>query len=115
MRHHYVPRFLLRAWTGDDGCLEFVRVDNQELRSRRRAPKSVAWQDDLYTMDLPRADQMDPQSVETGFLQRVDDRAAKAHKKLMNQNTLTPEESNDWIVFLDVPAYKVSRGSFLSS
>lgn len=100
VRHHYIPRFLLRAWTGYDGCLEYIRIDKEELWSRRRTPKSVAFEEDLYVMDVPSTGETDPQSVETEFLKRVDDRAAKARRKLMSRKTLTPEEGKEWIVFL---------------
>lgn len=51
-------------------------------------------------MDLPNTDNTDPQFVETEFLKRVDDRAAKARMKLMTGETLTPDEGEEWIVFL---------------
>lgn len=51
-------------------------------------------------MDLPSTDNTDAQFVETEFLKRVDDRAAKARRKLMSGKTLTPDEGEEWIVFL---------------
>ena len=102
MRQHFVPRFLPRAWTGPDHRLQVFRLDESRIRSFRRAPKSVAWREDLYSLKVPRAGKGDNHKIETGFLQQIDDKAAKARTKLLNpaRGCLTPEESRHWVLFL---------------
>ena len=102
MRHHFVPRFLLRSWAGPDNCLEYIRIDKPELWSRRSPPRSVAWEADLYAMKNSRRSDVDPQAIETEFLKHIDNRAAIAREELISPSSsrLSPEKSRDWILFL---------------
>ena len=55
MRHHHVPEFLLRKWadTSSDRMVEAFRLDIEELPSKRWAPTSTGYEQDLYALTEP--------------------------------------------------------------
>lgn len=102
MRHHYVPQFLLRAWTGADEKIEVFWVDPQHLRSSRLSPKSTGYEDDLYALTTSEVAGMKQQAVETDFLQRLDDLAAKVLQKMATTGfaDLPSEDRCVWVYFI---------------
>lgn len=102
MRHHYIPQFLLRAWAGTNGKIEVFRVDLQDLRSSRLAPRSTAYENDLYALTMSEVAGMKQQAVETVFLQRLDDLAARVLHKMSATGfaDLTPEDRCVWVYFI---------------
>jgi hypothetical protein len=104
MRHHYVPQFLLRAWadTQPDGMIETFRLDLPHVPSKRLAPKSTGYEDDLYALTMPVAAGMEQQAVEKRLLQRIDDLAAIVLRKLTATGLagLTLDDRCDWARFL---------------
>ena len=102
MRQHFIPKFLLRPWTGPDHLLQVFKLDGSHIRPFRRAPKSVAWREDLYSLSTPKNARGKRHGVETHFLQQIDDKGAKAKSKLLNPSYvgLSSEESMDWGLFL---------------
>ncbi|TAJ80483.1 MAG: DUF4238 domain-containing protein [Sphingobium sp.] len=43
MKHHYVPRFLMRRWTGEDGRLFSFSRRNRRIVCARRAPEHTGY------------------------------------------------------------------------
>jgi len=75
-RHHFIPQFLSKLWTGKDGKLcEFSRP-HKELVSRRKAPKAVGFDYDLYS--LPGAIPEHVTFLEDRFFADRDQRACNA-------------------------------------
>jgi hypothetical protein len=100
-RHHYVPQFYLREWTGPDGKLErYTKPIEGKLDIKRRPTKAVGWWEDLY-----RAPENDPHKdnfLEWGFFKQLDDRAARVFR-LLNSTpipALSAEEISIWSTFL---------------
>ncbi|WP_417458097.1 DUF4238 domain-containing protein [Kordiimonas sp.] len=104
MKHHFVPKFLLRAWVGEaaDSKLEVFRLDLPHYPSKRSGPKYTGYEDDLYALSESEVVGMQKQDVETRFHMSIDDKAAKVHQKLIQQGfkALSPEERIDWVRFL---------------
>ena len=104
MRHHYVPQFLLKAWadTSSDQMLEVFRVDLEDIPSRRRAPKALGYERDLYALSTSSVGGIDKQAVETRFLQQLDDSAAQVLRKLSatGSSDLTEQDRVSWTCFL---------------
>ncbi len=102
MRHHYIPQFLLRAWAGADEKIEVFWVDPQHLRSSRLAPKFTGYEDDLYALTTSEVAGMKQQAVETTFLQRLDDLAARVLHKMSATGfvDMTPEDRCVWVYFI---------------
>ena len=102
MRQHFIPKFLLRAWTGTDHLLQVFKLSGSSIRPIRRSPKSVGWQEDLYSLSEPKSSGGERHRIETGLLQEIDNRAAKARLNLLNPTlaSLSPEEGKDWALFL---------------
>ena len=104
MKHHYVPQFLLRAWTegASDGRLVEFRTDLKGMPSKRKAPAATAFGDGLYAATGTLAPTIDRDAVETQLLQRVDDDAAKVRNRLLTAKvkSLTSAERSAWTRFL---------------
>lgn len=79
-RHHYVPEFYLRRWT-IDGLVKTVDVDSRRAK-RPLAPKSIAFERDLYTVPHHAMDDAPSRWVET-YLSRVENEAAKRVGRLV--------------------------------
>lgn len=83
INQHFIPRFLLEEWAGKDKKLGvFKRIPNEILKYDRRAPKSVAKIEHLYSI---RSAKFQPDVfIEKDILgPHVDDIAAPIHKKLL--------------------------------
>jgi Protein of unknown function (DUF4238) len=80
-KHHYVPVFYLKQWTGPDGRLcEYKRV-----AGRRTFPAGTAYQKDLYRLEgVPDAL---AQAVESKFMHLVDTEANYALDKIVSGDT----------------------------
>ena len=104
VRHHYVPRFLLRPWADStpDGKIEVFRLDLDDLRSSRHTPKYTGYEEDLYALSMPVVAGMEKQAIEKHFLRHVDNLAARVHRKLDEKGlqALTLEDRSDWVRFL---------------
>ncbi|ARO31722.1 hypothetical protein NXC14_CH03837 [Rhizobium sp. NXC14] len=50
-KHHYIPQFYMKRWTGGDGQLEIYEKHPRGVNNRRGAPKSTGYQRKLYAMD----------------------------------------------------------------
>ena len=104
MKHHYVPQFLLKAWTRatNDRKVEAFRLDLPNLPSKRLSPRHTAYECDLYALTEPNVVGIEHQEVETGFLQKVDSNAASVMKKMTKTGLreLTPVDRYNWVVLL---------------
>ena len=104
MRHHYVPKFLLKAWadTSSDGMIEVFRLDLPGLRSKRWAPKATGYEPDLYALTMSSVAGIDQQAVETEFLRHLDDSAAKVLHKLAATgfSDLSKGDRDTWVCFI---------------
>ena len=104
MRHHYIPQFLLRTWaeTTVDKKIEAFRLDLPGVQSSRLVPKSTAYEPDLYALSKTQVAGIEKQSVETDFLQHIDNSAANVLKKMVKTGLrcLTQKDRCDWVLFL---------------
>jgi hypothetical protein len=119
-RHHYLPQFFLKEWTGDDGRLErFTKPYRNKLDIKRRPTKAVGWWDDLYI--APEGDPHKSHFLEWGFFKQLDDGAARVLRKLNATPipALSVEEISSWSTFLmsllhrtpeNLAAYKETAG-----
>jgi len=84
-KHHYVPVFYLKQWTGPDGRLcEYKRVAGRTL-TRRTFPAGTGYQKDLYRLEgVPDAL---AQAVESKFMHMVDTEANYALDKIVSGDT----------------------------
>ena len=83
-RHHYVPQFHLRRWTGSDGMLwRYERRPDRVLR-RRTAPRATAYERELYTTHELLFPEEASDVLETDFFSRLDSDAAIAFRRLID-------------------------------
>lgn len=106
-RHHFVPRFYLRAWSGEQGQLwVYGRNRAGELYLRRRPDKAVAYVEDLYALrseGVHPALEYVPDAIEREFFSHIDNNAAVVHAKLVAQGpaALSSTERETWALFLN--------------
>jgi hypothetical protein len=83
-KHHYVPVFYLRQWTGTDGRLCEYRRVSHKIVTRRTFPDGTGYEKDLYRVDgLP--DSLS-QIVESSFMRMVDTEANYALQKIIGDD-----------------------------
>lgn len=94
-RHHYIPVFYLKQWTGGDGRLCEYSRPYMETKVKRKHPAATAYVDNLYTVPGLRMEQT--QFVEKQFMQTVDSGAAQAMTALLKQTEPATENEPDWM------------------
>lgn len=76
-KHHYLPEFFIRRWTGDDGKITEFRRPHDQLVCKQKWPSQTGFIIDLYANEA-KADPVERQALELLFMQKVDDAAASA-------------------------------------
>jgi hypothetical protein len=94
-RHHYIPVFYLKRWTGPDGRLCEYSRPYKETKAKRKHPAATAYVEGLYTVSgLPPER---TQFVEKQFMQMVDSGAAEALTAMLKRTAPAGNEEPDWI------------------
>jgi hypothetical protein len=94
-RHHYIPVFYLKRWTGPDGRLCEYSRPYKETKAKRKHPAATAYVDGLYTVSgLPPER---TQFVEKQFMQMVDSGAAEALTAMLKRTKPAGDEEPNWI------------------
>lgn len=101
MDHHYIPKFWLKHWAGDDGRIlrHRKRPHDGQISSRRLPPRSFAFVEDLYKSPYP--DEEAAHMLERRFFGTIDDAAAVALRELLAAKTQIPGGPlRDWVHFV---------------
>jgi uncharacterized protein DUF4238 len=84
-RHHYIPKFYLRQWTGPDGRVcEFSQRYKGIVRPRMTHPAGTGYVENLYTLAGFPAETA--QLIEDKFFRAADQLASDALKIILNSN-----------------------------
>ncbi len=101
-RHHYIPIFYTKQWTGADGRLCEYSRPWKETMAARRYPRQVGHADHLYT--LPDQPPEKAQIIEKGLMGNVDNWAAQALALMLSISTTIRDpdgrRSVGWAQFL---------------
>ena len=99
-----MPKFLLNYWadTTRDKRIEVFRLDLPRFPSNRLTPEYTGFEDDLYALSQSDVAGIEQQSIETNFLQFIDNFAARVLQKMTKTGfaVLTHKERCDWVLFL---------------
>ncbi len=101
MDHHYIPRFWLKRWAGDDGrVLRYrKRPHDGQITSKRLPPRSFAFVENLYKSPYP--DEEAAHLLERKFFGAIDGTAAVALSELIAaKNTIPGEPLRNWVHFV---------------
>ncbi len=87
--HHYVPQFLIRNFTDQDGKVWVYDTVTKRITSR--SPKSAASKTDFYAWTKGDGS-TDYETIENYFSRIIENDAAVAIRRLLNHEILEPEE-----------------------
>ncbi|MWL91224.1 DUF4238 domain-containing protein [Cupriavidus sp. SW-Y-13] len=106
--HHYIPKFLLKAWhSGEDEKLSQMRWSRGQITEKRYKAKSVAKERHLYSMK--RLSDQPNQEIEPKFMSRhIDDPAALVHKAILANglHDMSEDQKMTWTLFLVSLVYR---------
>lgn len=100
MKHHYVPKFLLRRWTDAAGNMHRYRLIDGHLKRRNVSPASTGYLPDLYSVSTEVWGVAKDHIEKEGFFGPIDNNAANALCKLERRITLAEKDHIAWTVFL---------------
>lgn len=81
-RHHHIPRYLLREWTGGDEQIEVVRrKGGEKLRFFRTSIMNVFQERDLYALE--NEDGTLDQRIEKDRYQQIDNLGSDLHRQVL--------------------------------
>lgn len=100
-KHHFLPVFYLKRWTGDDGRLVQFSRPYREVKPLRRHPEGIGFITRLYTVEglAPEI----ANEMEREFLSPVDSRAADALRIMIDAkraDCFSTEQRLAWTAFL---------------
>jgi hypothetical protein len=103
--HHYIPQFLLDQWTVGGKLYRYTQPETHPVRgtvvSDHRPTRAVGFQQRLYEMSMLPSE--DAQVIEQTLMKTIDDRAAIAHKMLLDKDQfyqLDSDQRSAWIVLI---------------
>jgi Protein of unknown function (DUF4238) len=97
-KHHYIPVFYLKQWTGSDGRLcEFSRPHDC-VKPRRVHPDGTGYVHGLYR--VPGLPYDEAQYVEREYLKKLDDKASIALRAMIAEVPLNKTLNIAWACFL---------------
>jgi hypothetical protein len=99
-RHHYIPEFYLKQWTGKDGLLvQYSKPWENRVKPKRVYPRQTGFEDRLNELDgLPEHAR---QRLETHFYSPVDSAAASVlHALKAGQHAFSRRERLAWTRFM---------------
>lgn len=89
-RNHYIPRFFLSAFTPSETKEDFLWIlDKNKVEQRQDLVKNIAYEKNLYTLDIPETK---PDELESGFGQ-FEGLAANVFKELVHYQKLPSGEN----------------------
>jgi hypothetical protein len=98
--HHFIPVFYLKKWAGPNGKLvQYSHPHPKKFIIKPVGPRATGFEKDLY--GFPELPEELAQYLESKFLARTDEVAAKVHKKLLDGTATpwTPETRSSWSRF----------------
>ena len=106
IRHHYIPRFILRNFADNKGYLQYY--DCAGAKVSRKRPEDIFVVSNLYTDTINNAD--DPTKIETD-LAKYENEIAPIIRKFLNdgETILTLEEDEKLKLFLAIMAFRAER------
>jgi len=99
-KHHFIPAFYQKAWTGTDGTLVEYSRPHDIVKCRPKTPAATGWKRDLYA--FPELPLEAAQHIEAQFFQYADDAASRALASLLagNKTPWTIESRSAWSRFI---------------
>lgn len=99
--HHYIPRFLLEQWTVGGKLYRYTQPVPGKVVPDLRPPSAVGFQRRLY--EMPMLPPEKAQLIEQTLMKTIDDRAAIAHRMLLDKDQFQRMDSDQrsaWIVLI---------------
>lgn len=81
-RHHYISKFLIKGFVGDDGKLAIYDCKKKELKQKRMSPKQVLFEWDRNTFEK---DSIISDFIEKS-IKKTEDNFAPVYQKMISKN-----------------------------
>src|SRR5574344_618470 len=88
-RHHYIPQFLIKNFTDDDGLLYVYNKQEDRIIGKKQSPKSIFFENDRNTVTF--AEKFDLDNLEQLY-SALDGRLAIDVRNVLKNKTVSPEE-----------------------
>lgn len=103
-RHHFIPKFFIKGFTGSDGKLAVFNKTKNQLESSRKSPKQIFYEWNRNTFEV--------NGEETDYVENLykfsEDQFAPLHKKIISKDyKIQTEEFFPIIHFLGICHYRV--------
>lgn len=99
-KHHYIPEFWSKRWTGPDGLAErYTRPYHGKVVAYRKPPSAIGWREALY--ELPSFQGV-KRNFEVEFFKKIDQRASDLFDRIekSSQVSLTKIETVSFSLFI---------------
>jgi hypothetical protein len=106
--HHYIPQFILQQWTNPSTARlqRYTRPHASKIMRRESVTSAAGFEENLYK--IPGLPEDKAQLLETGFFSKIDDKAAKVHKLLLEGRLgeLSDDQKIAWAGFVMVLMFR---------
>lgn len=107
-KHHYVPVFYMKPWTGIDGKVQaFRKIYDGSVVNGRKFPSEICFEYDLYKNGATGVDSVESQKIEMELLSPIDNAASQFRDRLLKgESNFSHEDMSKWVQFLISSVYR---------
>ncbi|TQO36717.1 uncharacterized protein DUF4238 [Arenibacter algicola] len=91
-RHHYIPKFLIKEFSNEDGLLYVYDKEKDRILEKPRSPKSIFFENERNTITINEKEKSS--LIEDVFFKKLDDTSSKYIKELQSSK-IVPELLSD--------------------
>lgn len=91
-RHHYIPKFLIKAFSNEEGLLYIYDKEKDRILDKPRSPKSIFFENERNTITINEKEKSS--LIEDLFYKKLDDTSSKYIKELQSSK-IVPELLSD--------------------
>jgi hypothetical protein len=101
IKHHFLPEFYQRGWTGADEKVTVFTRPRDRLIAQRNFPSQTGYEKELYAVES-RTDPAARQALETEVMSPVDNGAARFLDHIRNRigEEANPDDGDAWATFI---------------
>lgn len=91
-RHHYIPKFLIKEFSNEEGLLYIYDIEKDRILEKPRSPKSIFFENERNTITINEKEKSS--LIEDVFYKKLDDTSSKYIRELQSSR-IVPELLSD--------------------